>query len=290
MAAPPGALFARLRDAAPFFLIAGPCALESRDHALRMSERLASLAARVGVPVVYKSSYDKANRTSVQSRRGLGLDASLRVFEDVRRASGLPVLTDVHEPGHVSMVAEAVDVLQIPAFLCRQTDLLVSAARSGLPVNVKKGQFASAAVMGHAARKLRDAGNDTVLLTERGTFFGYDDLVVDCRNLPRMRTAAPGALVVMDATHAVQRPPSSDSSVSGGSREHVPTVARMAAAVGVDGFFIETHDRPAEALSDAAVQWPLDALEPLVRELAEIARASRWRGEAASPEKRGDSS
>ncbi|KAG8468612.1 hypothetical protein KFE25_013695 [Diacronema lutheri] len=271
------ALFARLRGASPFFLISGPCALESLEHALRMSDALATLSTRTGVPLVYKTSFDKANRTSASSPRGLGLDDSLRAFEAIKRASGLPVLTDVHECWQVKPVASVVDVLQIPAFLCRQTDLLVAAGASGLPVNVKKGQFASAAVMGHAASKLQQAGCEHVLLTERGTTFGYDDLVVDCRNLERMREAAPDALIVMDATHAVQSPPTVGAATTGGGRRFVPTVARMAAAVGVDGFFLETHDRPEQALSDAAVQWPLDQLEPLVRELAAIAAASRGR-------------
>lgn len=268
-------LFSRLRAASPFFLISGPCALESLEHALRMSDALARLSARTGVPVVYKTSFDKANRTSASSPRGLGIDESLRAFEAVKRTSGLPVLTDVHECWQVKPVAEVVDVLQIPAFLCRQTDLLFAAGESGLPVNVKKGQFASAAVMGHAAAKLRQAGGLQVLLTERGTTFGYDDLVVDARNLELMREAAPDALVVMDATHAVQSPPAVGATTTGGGRRFVPTLARMAAAVGVDGFFLETHDRPEEALSDAAVQWPLDELEPLVLELKAIAAASR---------------
>ncbi|KAJ1633028.1 putative 2-dehydro-3-deoxyphosphooctonate aldolase [Pavlovales sp. CCMP2436] len=269
------ALFARLRGASPFFLISGPCALESLEHALFMSDALASLSVRTGIPVVYKTSFDKANRTSAASPRGLGLDASLRAFEEIKRASGLSVITDVHECWQVAPVAEVVDVLQIPAFLCRQTDLLVAAAHSGLPVNVKKGQFASAGVMGHAAAKLRQVGGEHVMLTERGTTFGYDDLVVDCRNLELMREAAPDALIVMDATHAVQSPPSSSGTgTTGGGRRFVPTIARMAAAVGVDGFFLETHDRPEQALSDAAVQLPLEQLEPLVLELAAIARAS----------------
>jgi 2-dehydro-3-deoxyphosphooctonate aldolase (KDO 8-P synthase) len=270
------ALFSRLRAASPFFLISGPCALESLEHALRMSDALAKLSERTGIPVVYKTSFDKANRTSAGSPRGLGLDDSLRAFEAVKRASGLPVLTDVHECWQVAPVAEVVDVLQIPAFLCRQTDLLAAAGASGRPVNVKKGQFASAAVMGHAAAKVRAAGGAHIMLTERGTTFGYNDLIVDPRNLELMREAAPDALVVMDATHAVQSPPAaSGSETTGGGRRFVPTIARAAAAVGVDGFFLETHDRPEEALSDAAVQWPLDQLEPLVLELAAIARASR---------------
>mmetsp|Transcript_657 Transcript_657/g.1772 ORF Transcript_657/g.1772 Transcript_657/m.1772 type:complete len:285 (+) Transcript_657:68-922(+) len=276
LASSAGQVFKRLKGASPFFLICGPCALESRDHALRMSEVLARLSASTSIPIVYKTSFDKANRTSASSRRGLGLDESLQVFEDVKRTSGLPVITDVHETWQVSPVANVVDVLQIPAFLCRQTDLLQAAGASGLPVNIKKGQFASAAVMRKAAEKVQAVGGSQVLLTERGTTFGYEDLVVDMRNLVRMREAAPEALVVMDATHAVQRPPAAaESGTSGGSRRFVPVVARAAAAVGVDGFFLETHDDPPNAFSDSAVQWPLQRLEALVNELASIARVPR---------------
>jgi len=277
-------LFSRLKGSSPFFLIAGPCALESADHALRMADAIAEVARRLGVTAVYKSSFDKANRTSAGSPRGLGLDASLEALRRVRDATGLPVTTDVHETWQVPTVADAVDVVQIPAFLCRQTDLLAAAGKTGKVVNVKKGQFASAAVMGHAARKVSAAAEAAgcahggVLLTERGTTFGYGDLVVDVRNLPRMRAAAPGALVVMDATHAVQSPPAGGGGPeTGGLRRLVPTVARAAAATGIDGLFLETHDRPEEAISDSAVQWPLERLEPLVAELMAIAQASRWR-------------
>lgn len=247
---------------------------------MRMGDSLARIGDRLGVPLVYKSSFDKANRTAGTSPRGLGLDASLKALELVRSTSGLPVTTDVHECWQVGPVADVVDLVQIPAFLCRQTDLLVAAGASGRPVNIKKGQFASAAAMGHAAAKVRRGALERgvvpggLLLTERGTTFGYDDLVVDARNIPRMREAAPGCLVVVDATHAVQSPPAGSGVVTGGARRFVPTVARVAAAAGADGIFMETHDQPHLAISDSAVQWPLDRFECLARELLSISRAA----------------
>jgi 2-dehydro-3-deoxyphosphooctonate aldolase (KDO 8-P synthase) len=245
--------------------IAGPCAMESRAHALEMAEALAGLADRLHCGIVFKSSFDKANRTSLGSARGLGLTQALPVFAEIRERFGLAVLTDVHEIDQCAPVAEAVDVLQIPAFLCRQTDLLITAARTGKPVNVKKGQFLAPWDMGNVAAKVRGAGNPDVLVTERGVSFGYNALVSDMRALPILArvTKAP---VIFDATHSVQQP-GGLGSASGGEREFVPALARAAVAVGVAGVFIETHDAPERALSDGPTQIPLNQMEDLLRTL-----------------------
>jgi 2-dehydro-3-deoxyphosphooctonate aldolase (KDO 8-P synthase) len=245
------------------FLIAGPCVIEPGHVLPRVAETLARLSEERGIAVCFKASFDKANRARLDGARGPGLEAGLRVLAQVRAASGLPILTDIHEASQAAPVAEVVDVLQIPAFLCRQTDLLLAAGRTGKPVNVKKGQWMQAEAMGGAVEKLREAGAVEVAVTERGTFFGYGDLVVDMRNFARLRSAT-GAPVIFDATHAVQQPGKGDSGSSGGSREFIPPLLAAAAVAGADGFFLETHPDPARALSDAATQWPLDRLSDLV--------------------------
>lgn len=250
------------------FLIAGPCAIEDDATMDRIADTLAAIGERLRLPVCFKASFDKANRARGDAPRGPGLDAGLSALDRVRRSSGLPLLTDIHEAGQATAVAAVVDVLQIPAFLCRQTDLLVAAGGTGRPVNIKKGQWMSAEAMAGAVDKVRGAGAEAVAVTERGTFLGYGDLVVDFRNLPRLRRAT-GATVIYDATHSVQQPGGAAGGASGGLREFIPSLLLAAAAVGVDGFFIETHPDPAHATSDAATQWPLDRLEPLlVRALA----------------------
>lgn len=245
----------------------------------RVATRLASLAERLMIPVCFKASFDKANRASAAGARGPGLEAGLRALERVRREFGLPVLTDVHEAGQVPAVAEVVDVLQIPAFLSRQTDLLLAAGASGKPVNVKKGQWMAAEGMAGAVEKLRAAGATDLAVTERGTFFGYGDLVVDMRNLQRMRAATGGAAVLFDATHSVQQPGTAQGGASGGDRGAVAGLLMAAAAAGADGFFIETHPDPASALSDRDTQWPLDELDGLVSRALGVWHASRGRGD-----------
>jgi 2-dehydro-3-deoxyphosphooctonate aldolase (KDO 8-P synthase) len=251
-------------NALPLALIAGPCALESREHALDIATALKEIANRLGIGLVYKTSFDKANRTSASSARGLGLEAALPVFAEIRVRLGVPVLTDVHEPDQCARVAEVVDVLQIPAFLCRQTDLLVAAAKTGRVVNVKKGQFLAPWDMANVVAKITGAGNRSVLVTERGASFGYNTLVSDMRALPIL--AQTGAPVIFDATHSVQQPGGQGTS-SGGERRFVPVLARAAAAVGVAGLFIETHQDPDKAPSDGPNMLPLDQMEPLLREL-----------------------
>src|SRR4051812_11663272 len=262
----------------PLALIAGPCALESREHALEMAAALKEIAARLGLGLVYKSSFDKANRTSAASARGLGLDKALAVFAEVKERFGIPVTTDVHEPAHCGPVAEVVDILQIPAFLCRQTDLLVAAARTGRVVNVKKGQFLAPWDMANVARKITDAGNPKVMVTERGASFGYNTLVSDMRALPIMAETT-GAPVIFDATHSVQQPGGKGTS-SGGERRFVPVLARAAVAVGVAGVFIETHEDPEKAPSDGPNMVPLREMESLLRELQEFDRLAKRRAVA----------
>ncbi len=249
----------------PLAIIAGPCALESRDHAFRMAEALKGIAGRLGIGLVYKSSFDKANRTSLTGRRGCGLDEALKIFSDIKATFGLPILTDVHENDQCATVAEVCDVLQIPAFLCRQTDLLIAAANTGKPVNVKKGQFLAPWDMKNVVAKVTGSGNPNVLVTERGASFGYNTLVSDMRALPTMAEQT-GAPVIFDATHSVQQPGGQGTS-SGGERKFVPVLARAAVAVGVAGVFIETHDDPANAFSDGPNQVPLGEFEGLLRQL-----------------------
>ncbi len=265
----------RFGNVLPLALIAGPCQMESREHAFEMAGRLKEICAPLGVGLVYKTSFDKANRTSLAGRRGLGLEAALPVFADLRRELGLPVLTDVHEPGQCAEVAEVVDVLQIPAFLCRQTDLLVAAALTGRVVNVKKGQFLAPWDMANVLAKVVESGNPNVLLTERGASFGYNTLVTDMRSLPIM--AETGAPVVFDATHSVQQPGGQGTS-SGGDRRMVPVLARAAVAVGVAGVFIETHQDPGNAPSDGPNMVPLAEMPALLAELVAFDRLAKRRG------------
>jgi 2-dehydro-3-deoxyphosphooctonate aldolase (KDO 8-P synthase) len=262
----------RFGNALPLALIAGPCQMESRAHALEMASALKEIAGRVGIGLVYKTSFDKANRTSAGSARGVGLKAALPVFAEIRDTLKLPVLTDVHEPDQCAALAEAVDILQIPAFLCRQTDLLVAAAATGRIVNVKKGQFLAPWDMTNVVAKITGAGNANVLVTERGVSFGYNTLVSDMRALPIL--ARTGAPVIFDATHSVQQPGGQGTS-SGGEREFVPVLARAAVSVGVAGVFIETHQDPDRAPSDGPNMMPLKEMEPLLRRLVEFDRLAK---------------
>ena len=252
------------------FLIAGPCVIESEAHLRRMAEAIQRITADLAIPYIFKASYDKANRTSVKSFRGPGLAEGTRILGRLARDTGLPVLTDVHEPAHCEVAAEAVDVLQIPAFLCRQTDLLVAAGKTGRAVNIKKGQFVAPWDMKHPVDKVRSTSNERVFLTERGASFGYNTLVVDYRSLPVMRSMAP---VVFDGTHSVQQPSAADG-VSGGQPEFIPMLARAAVAAGVDGLFLEVHDDPANAKSDGANALRLDLLKPLLETLLAIEKAT----------------
>jgi 2-dehydro-3-deoxyphosphooctonate aldolase (KDO 8-P synthase) len=256
----------------PLTLIAGPCALESRAHAMEMAAALKEIAARVGIGLVYKTSFDKANRTAAKSARGIGLDAALAIFDEIRSSLKIPVLTDVHDMAQCARVAQAVDVLQIPAFLCRQTDLLVAAAKTGKPVNVKKGQFLAPWDMANVVAKITGAGNANVLVTERGASFGYNTLVSDMRALPIL--ASLGAPIIFDATHSVQQPGGQGTS-SGGEREFVPVLARAAVAVGVAGVFIETHQDPDKAPSDGPNMMPLKEMEPLLCALLAFDRMAK---------------
>ncbi len=256
----------------PLALIAGPCQMESRGHAFDMAGALQEMAARLGIGLVYKSSYDKANRTSGKGARGIGMEKALPIFADIRSRLGLPVLTDVHEPGHCAEVASVIDIIQIPAFLCRQTDLLVAAARTGRVVNVKKGQFLAPWDMKNVAAKLADAGNPNVLLTERGVSFGYNTLVSDMRSLPIM--ARLGAPVVFDATHSVQQPGGQGAS-TGGDRAMVPVLARAAVAVGVAGLFVETHQDPDNAPSDGPNMVRLADMPSLIEQLMAFDRLAK---------------
>lgn len=258
------------------FLIAGPCVIESEDHALKMAKAISAIAHKLHVPYVFKASYDKANRTSLRSFRGPGLEEGLRILARIKKETGLPVLTDVHEAKDVPAVADAVDIVQIPAFLCRQTDMLVTAAKHAKAINIKKGQFVSPWDMRHAVDKVRESGNNNIVLTERGSSFGYNNLVVDMRSLAIMRQFAP---VVFDATHSVQLPSSGarGKAVSGGQPEFIPLLSRAAVAAGVDGLFMEVHDNPAEAKSDGANALPLSSLETVLQELLAIREALQSR-------------
>ena len=256
----------RIGNAERLTLIAGPCQMESRQHALETAHALREIADRLDIGLVYKTSFDKANRTSVNAQRGIGLEGALPVFAEIREVTGLPTLTDVHENDQCARVAEAVDVLQIPAFLCRQTDLLVAAAKTGRAVNVKKGQFLAPWDMKNVVAKVTGAGNPNVLATERGVSFGYNTLISDMRALPEM--AKIGCPIVFDATHSVQQPGGQGTS-SGGQREYVPVLARAAVAVGVACVFMETHPDPDHAPSDGPNMVALKDFEPLVRELLE---------------------
>jgi 2-dehydro-3-deoxyphosphooctonate aldolase (KDO 8-P synthase) len=264
---------ARFGNALPLALIAGPCQMESRTHALEMASALKEIASRLSIGLVYKTSFDKANRTSGKSARGLGLDQALPVFAEIRDTLGLPVLTDVHENEQCARAAEAVDVLQIPAFLCRQTDLLVAAAKTGKTVNIKKGQFLAPWDLKNVVAKITGAGNRNVLVTERGASFGYNTLVSDMRSLPIMARDT-GAPVIFDATHSVQQP-GGQGTASGGEREFVPVLSRAAVAVGVAGVFIETHQDPDKAPSDGPNMVPLKEMEALLRRLIDFDRLAK---------------
>ncbi len=263
----------RFGNALPLALIAGPCALESRAHAFEMATALKEIAGRLGIGLVYKTSFDKANRTSAKSARGIGLDTALPIFADIREKLGLPVLTDVHDAQQCTRLAAVVDVLQIPAFLCRQTDLLVAAGATGRVINVKKGQFLAPWDMANVVAKITGAGNRNVLVTERGASFGYNTLVSDMRALPILARTT-GAPVIFDATHSVQQPGGQGTS-SGGEREFVPVLARAAVAVGVAGVFIETHQDPDRAPSDGPNMVPLKEMEGLLRRLIEFDRLAK---------------
>ena len=257
--------------AGSLFLIAGPCVIESEAHARFLADSIQRVAADLAIPFIFKASYDKANRTSVRSFRGPGLKEGVRILGHIASETGLPVLTDVHEPAHCETVAQAVDVLQIPAFLCRQTDLLVAAGKTGRAVNIKKGQFVAPWDMTYPVEKVHSTGNERVFLTERGSSFGYNNLIVDFRSLGIMRKLAP---VVFDGTHSVQQP-SASSGVSGGQPEFIPLLTRAAVAAGIDGLFLEVHDDPANAKSDGANALDLKLLKPLLENLLAIHAAAK---------------
>ena len=252
---------------APLFLIAGPCVIESEGHALMMAEKLGAVAEGLSVPYIFKASYDKANRSSVSSYRGPGLKNGLKILAKIKKKTGLPILTDVHQASEVEAVAEVCDILQIPAFLSRQTDLLVAAGKSGRAVNIKKGQFLSPAEMGNAAEKVASTGNEKIILTERGNSFGYQNLVVDMRSFPMMRKF--GYPVVFDVTHSVQLPGREGKS-SGGQPEFIEPLARAGVAAGVDGIFLEVHDNPAKALSDGSNALPLGQFRALMEKIVAL--------------------
>ena len=254
----------------PLTLIAGPCLIESKEHAVDMAGKINEICSLLNINFIFKSSFDKANRTSIKSARGIGLNKSLSIFSEIKKKIKCSITTDVHEPDQCSKVSKVVDLLQIPAFLCRQTDLLVAAAKTGAVINVKKGQFLAPWDMKNVAAKISESGNDNILLTERGASFGYNTLVSDMRSLPQM--AETGYPVIMDATHSVQQPGGQGTS-SGGDRTMVPVIARAAVAVGVAGVFMEVHDDPENALSDAATQWPLDMLDSILKSIIKILHA-----------------
>jgi 2-dehydro-3-deoxyphosphooctonate aldolase (KDO 8-P synthase) len=262
----------RVGGDAALFVIAGPCVIESEGHAMSIAEQLRAAGEELGVPLIFKASYDKANRSSAASYRGPGLETGLRILAKIKQQTGLPILTDVHEVAHVAPAAEVCDVLQIPAFLSRQTDLLIAAGRSGRVVNVKKGQFLSPQEIGNAAEKVASTGNEKIILTERGSSFGYQNLVVDMRSFPIMRKF--GYPVVFDVTHSVQLPGGEGKS-SGGQPEFIEPLARAGAAVGIDGVFLEVHENPAKALSDGTNALPLNQFRPLVRKLQRLSALAR---------------
>jgi 2-dehydro-3-deoxyphosphooctonate aldolase (KDO 8-P synthase) len=261
-----------LRGGSTLFLMAGPCVIESDEHVLKMARAIKDIAARGGVPLIFKASFDKANRTSILSYRGPGLEKGLEALRRVKEETGLPILTDIHEPWQAAPAAKVCDLLQIPAFLSRQTDLLLAAGRTGAVVNIKKGQFVSPQEIIHAIEKVRSTGNERIVLTERGTSFGYNNLVVDMRSLPILRRL--GYPVVLDVTHSVQLPGGAGNS-SGGQPEFIETLARAGVGAGLDGIFVEVHDNPAAALSDGANALPLEQLQPLLTRLLALDRVVR---------------
>jgi 2-dehydro-3-deoxyphosphooctonate aldolase (KDO 8-P synthase) len=262
----------RLGAGAPLFLIAGPCVIESEEHAMTMAERLAAITTELGVPYIFKASYDKANRSSGASFRGPQIEEGLRILGKIKERTGLPILSDVHDIAQVGPAAEVCDILQIPAFLCRQTDLLLAAGRTGRGVNVKKGQFLSPWEIGNAAEKIASTGNEKIILTERGASFGYQNLVVDMRSFPIMRKL--GYPVVFDVTHSVQLPGGEGKS-SGGQPEFIEPLARAGAAAGIDGMFLEVHENPAKALSDGTNALPLAQFKPLLQKIQHLAALAR---------------
>lgn len=264
-------LMTKLRVERLFFLMSGPCAIEGRDVVMKTAETLVDLCDRLSIPLIFKGSYRKANRSRLDSFTGIGDEKALKILAEVRQEFSVPVVTDIHEAHEAAMAAEFVDVLQIPAFLCRQTDLLVAAAKTNKVVNVKKGQFLAPSSMKFAADKLRASGNDQIILTDRGTSFGYGDLIVDYRGIPVMQEEN-NCPVVMDVTHSLQQPNTS-SGVTGGVPERIDTIASAAIAVGADGLFIETHPEPSQALSDGANMLRLDAMEPLLKKMIRIREA-----------------
>lgn len=271
---------------ASFFLMAGPCVIESLEHCLKIGRAVKEICDAKGIKYIFKASFDKANRTSLSSYRGPGLEEGLRILAAVKEELGVPVVTDVHEPGQCELVASVADILQIPAFLCRQTDLLLAAGKTGRIINVKKGQFCSTGTMSHAVNKIRDGvdlggenglGDGGLMLCDRGTQFGYGDLIVDFRSLTRMRRAEPSCLIVQDCTHALQQPNVAGTTM--GCRDLIPTICRAAVAVGVDGLFMEVHDNPEEALSDKTTQFPLNKLSDLLTELLQIHQVTHGRSD-----------
>ena len=276
------AFYASLKSASPFFLMAGPNVIQSEEHIFRMCRSIKRITDEVGIPLVFKSSFDKANRTSAKSFRGPGMDEGLKILRAAKTTFDVPIVTDVHDACQAEPVGSVADVIQIPAFLCRQTDLLTAAAKTGRVVNVKKGQFCAASVMRNSVDKIRNAGNERVMVCERGTMFGYGDLVVDPRNLVWMRDA--DCPIVADVTHALQQPAglaidANGCVASGGLRELIPTVARSCVAVGVDGVFMEVHDDPNSSPVDGPTQWPLRNFEKLLRELKAIAEVTKGKDE-----------
>jgi len=260
----------RIGPGCPLALIAGPCVIETRDHTLKLAEQIKSITDKLGIPLIFKASYDKANRSSINSYRGPGLEAGLAILSDIHMSLGVPVTSDIHEYDHADPAGQVLDLIQIPAFLCRQTDLLVNAARTGRAINIKKGQFMSPDQMPLAVQKVRDSGNDNILLTERGTFFGYGQLVNDMTAIPKMAAHAP---VVFDATHSCQLPGLAGTH-SGGQREMCPTLAQAAIAAGAHALFLEVHDDPDHAKSDPATVWPLDQLANLLSVCMKISKAT----------------
>ena len=255
-------------DYKTFFLIAGPCVIESEEHCMKMAGEIKKICDKLEIPLIFKASFDKANRTSVNSFRGLGIEQGLEILQKVKEKFKIPILTDIHETWQCKLVAQVADILQIPAFLCRQTDLLIQAAETGKYINIKKGQFCSVETMKHAYQKIIDRGNNNVMITERGNMFGYGDLVVDFRNLIKFKKIIPDAIIVHDCTHSLQQP--NQGEITLGGRDFIPYLSRAAVAIGVHGLFIEVHDNPEKALSDSSTQYPLHKLEELLIDLKKI--------------------
>ena len=274
---PESDLYKKLKGTKPFFLLAGPNVIQSEEHIFKMCRYIKSVTDDLGIEYVFKSSFDTANRTNVKSFRGPGMDEGLKVLDKVKHAFDVPIVTDIHEPHQAEPVAKVADIIQIPAFLCRQTDLLVAAGKSGAIINIKKGQFCASSVMRNSAEKIRSTGNPNVMVCERGTMFGYSDLVVDPRNMELMRDA--NCPIVADVTHSLQQPAGratgSGGVASGGLRELIPCVSRTCVAVGVDGIFMEVHDDPNSSPVDGPTQWPLRHLRPLLKELIDIGNATK---------------